>query len=74
VVTFWAGIVGAYANWLIPLFSAAVGASRPVLAGAGFQAEPWQEALISASPVAGVLAPIVCAGLVVYALRAPRTA
>lgn len=74
VVAFWAGIVGAYANWLIPLFSAAVGASQPVLAGAGFHAEPWQEALISASPVAGVLAPIVCAGLAVYALRARNAA
>lgn len=69
VVAFWAALVGAYANWLVPLFSAVVGASQPKLAGAGFQAAPWQEALLAASPVAGVLAPIVCCSLLVWALR-----
>jgi hydroxylaminobenzene mutase len=34
---YWTGVVGAYANWLIPLFSAMVGASQPKLAGAGFR-------------------------------------
>ena len=28
-VCFWTALVGAYANWAIPLFSAAVGASKP---------------------------------------------
>jgi len=68
-ICFWAALIGAYANWLVPLFSAAVGASQPILVGAGFEAEPWQEALLSASPIAGVLAPIVCGCLVLWGLR-----
>jgi hydroxylaminobenzene mutase len=67
---YWAGVVGAYANWAIPLFSAAVGASQPRLAGAGFEAAPWAEALLRASPVAGVLAPILCTLFVLWGLRA----
>jgi hydroxylaminobenzene mutase len=69
VVAFWAALIGAYANWLVPLFSAAVGASQPQLAGAGFKAAPWQEALLAASPVAGVLAPLVCCSLLVWGMR-----
>lgn len=67
---YWAGLIGAYANWAIPLFSAAVGASQPKLAGAGFSAAPWAEGLIQVSPVAGVLAPILCSALVLWGLRA----
>jgi hydroxylaminobenzene mutase len=66
---FWSALVGAYANWAIPLFSAAVGASRPLLLGSGYTAAPWQEALVSASPVVGVLPPILCGGLAVWGLR-----
>ncbi len=66
---YWAGLVGAYANWAIPLFSAVVGASRPRLAGAGFSAAPWAESLLPLTGVGGVFAPIVCAGLVLWALR-----
>jgi hydroxylaminobenzene mutase len=47
VVCFWAALIGAYANWAIPLFSATVGASQPILAGAGYQAAGWQEALLT---------------------------
>lgn len=54
--TYWAGLNGAYANWVIPLFSAVVGASRPRLAGAGFSAAPWAESLMPLSGVGGVLA------------------
>ena len=68
-VCFWSALVGAYANWAIPLFSAAVGASKPLLLGAGHSAAPWQEALISASPIVGVLPPILCGSLVVWGLR-----
>jgi hydroxylaminobenzene mutase len=67
-ICFWAALVGAYANWAVPLFSAAVGASQPILVGAGFQAEPWQEALLTASPIAGVLPPIICGCIVVWGL------
>lgn len=70
VWAYWAGVVGAYANWAIPLFAAAVGASQPKLAGAGFQAAPWAESLIQLTPVAGVLAPILCSTLVLWGLRA----
>lgn len=67
----------AYANWAVPLFSAAVGASQPKLAGTGFEAAPWAEALLTLSPVGGVLAPILCAVLVLRALgreaRSPET-
>ncbi len=68
-VCFWAAIVGSYANWAIPLFSAVVGASQPMLVGKGFEAAPWQETLLLASPVVGVLPPILCAVLVVWGLR-----
>ena len=70
---YWAGLVGAYANGAVPLFSAAVGASQPKLAGAGFQAAPWAETLLRLSPLAGVLAPLLCTVLVLRAL-ARRTA
>lgn len=66
---YWAGIVGAYANWLVPLFSAVVGASQPRLAGAGFQASAWAEGLLRVSPIGGVLAPLLCSVLVLWALR-----
>jgi hydroxylaminobenzene mutase len=68
-VCFWAAVVGAYANWGIPLFSAAVGASQPILVGRGFEAAPWQEALLGASPVVGVLPPLLCGALAVWGLR-----
>ena len=68
-VCFWSALVGAYANWAIPMFSAAVGASKPLLLGAGHSAAPWQEALISTSPIVGVLPPIVCGCLAVWGLR-----
>lgn len=68
-VCFWAAVVGAYANWGIPLFSAMVGASQPILVGAGYQAAPWQEALLTASPIAGVIAPFLCGVLAVWGLR-----
>jgi len=73
-ICFWTALVGSYANWAIPLFSAIVGASQPMLVGAGFEAEPWQEALLMASPIVGVLPPIVCGSLAVWGLRgaAPR--
>jgi hydroxylaminobenzene mutase len=65
---FWTGVVGAYANWAIPLFSAVVGASQPILVGAGFEAAPWAEGLLRVSPVAGVAAPILCTVLVLHGL------
>jgi hydroxylaminobenzene mutase len=66
---FWAAVVGAYANWGIPLFSALVGASQPILVGAGHEAAPWQEALLTASPIVGVLPPFLCGALAVWGLR-----
>lgn len=66
---YWAGVVGAYANWAIPLFSAVLGASQPILVGAGFEAAPWAEGLLQLSPVAGVVAPLVCTVLVLHGLR-----
>ena len=68
-VCFWAALVGAYANWGIPLFSAVVGASQPILVGAGHQAASWQEALLTASPIVGVLPPLLCGALAVWGLR-----
>jgi len=65
---YWAGLVGAYANWAIPLFSAVVGASQPKLAGSGFRAAPWAELLLQVSPIGGVLAPLLCSVLVLRAL------
>jgi (hydroxyamino)benzene mutase len=70
VACFWSALVGAYANWAIPLFSALVGASQPILVGAGHQGSAWQEALLSASPIVGVLPPILCGSIAVWGLRA----
>lgn len=70
----WTALVGAYGNWAITLFSAVVGASQPKLAGAGFAAAPWAERLLALSPVAGVAAPILCTGLVLWGLRARSSA
>lgn len=69
-VAFWSALIGAYANWAIPLFSAAVGASQPILVGAGRQAEAWQETLLTLSGVVGVLPPILCGSVVIWGLRA----
>ncbi|HEY8152759.1 MAG TPA: hydrogenase [Myxococcota bacterium] len=63
------GVVGAYANWGIPLFSAIVGASQPILAGAGFEASPWAETILRISPIGGVVAPLLCAALVLWGLH-----
>ena len=68
-VCFWSALVGSYANWAIPLFSAVVGASQPLLVGEGHRAEDWQEALLVASPIVGVLPPILCATIAVWGLR-----
>jgi hydroxylaminobenzene mutase len=68
-VTFWAALVGAYANWAVPLFSATVGASQPILIGAGYEAAPWQEFLLTVTPVVSVLPPLVCAVAVLWGLR-----
>jgi hydroxylaminobenzene mutase len=73
-VCFWTALVGAYANWAVPLFSAAVGASQPILVGAGHRAAPWQEMLLTASPIVGVLPPIVCGALAVWGLRGKQQA
>lgn len=66
---FRAALLGAYANWAITFFAAAVGTSKPILAGAGFRAADWQEALIAATPLLGVGAPILCIALVLWGLR-----
>jgi len=66
---YWAAIVGAYANWGVPLFSAIVGASQPKLAGSGFEASPWAETVLQISPIGGVVAPLLCAALVLRALH-----
>jgi len=66
---FWAALIGAYANWAIPLFSASVGASQPFLVGAGYEASGWQEALPTASPIFGVLPPLLCGSIAVWGLR-----
>jgi hydroxylaminobenzene mutase len=71
---YWTGLVGAYANWSVPLFSAIVGASQPKLAGAGFEASPWAETVLQISPVGGVVAPLLCAVLVLWGLHRKATA
>jgi len=68
-VCFWAALAGAYSNWAIPLFSAIVGASQPILVGEGHQAAGWQEALLTASGLVSVPAPILCASLALWGLR-----
>jgi hydroxylaminobenzene mutase len=63
------GLVGAYANWCVPLFSAIAGASQPKLAGTGFEASPWAETVLQISPIGGVVSPLLCASLVLWALH-----
>lgn len=73
-VCFWAALLGAYSNWAIPLFSAGVGASQPILIGAGYEAAAWQESLLAWSALVSVPAPIVCAGVALWGLRRPADA
>jgi hydroxylaminobenzene mutase len=69
---FGSALIGAYANWIIPFFSAVVGASQPLLVGAGHRAADWQEALLAASPIVGVLPPLLCGALAVWGLKGSR--
>jgi hydroxylaminobenzene mutase len=66
-------VYGAYANWAVSLLGAAWGTKRltPV-AGAGYEAQAWQEAAVMAGLLSQVLAMLVATALVVWALRPPR--
>lgn len=68
-VVFWTALVGAYANWFFPLFSAVVGAGFPPLAGAGFTTQPWQEPIFRFSILLAGVPPVACSALVIWALR-----
>ena len=66
-------LYGTYANWAVTLLGAAWGTKRltPV-AGAGYEAQPWQEAVVMAGLLSLVLAMLVATALVVFALRPLR--
>lgn len=63
-------LYGAYANWAVSLLGAAWGTKRltPV-AGAGYDATPWQETLVQVGLISLVLAMLAGTALVVWALR-----
>jgi len=65
-------LYAAYANWAVSLLGAAWGTKRltPV-AGAGYEAAPWQEAVVQAGLLSLVLAMLVATAMVVWALRPP---
>jgi len=70
-------LYGGYANWAVSLLGAAWGTKRltPV-AGAGFEAQPWQETVVEVGLLSLVLAMLVGTALVVHALwsREPTSA
>lgn len=69
-LVFWSALVGAYANWGFTLFAAAAGTSAPILMNQGLRGSAWQEAVMSASAVLGVLPPLICTLVVLSGLRA----
>jgi hydroxylaminobenzene mutase len=66
-------LYGAYANWAVSLLGAAWSTKRltPV-AGAGYEATPWQETVVQIGLLSLVLAMLVGTALVVWALRPRR--
>jgi hydroxylaminobenzene mutase len=63
-------LYGTYANWVASCLAAAWGTSRRTpLAGAGYVAAPWQEAVVQGLQASLGLAMLAGAVLVVYALR-----
>ena len=63
-------LYGIYANWVASCLAAAWGTSRLTpLAGAGYGAAPWKEAVVQGLQVSLALAILAGAVLVVYALR-----
>lgn len=67
-------LYGAYANWAVSLLGAAWGTKRltPV-AGAGYEAAPWQETIVQLGLLSLVLAMLVATAMVVWALRPPSS-
>ena len=63
-------LYGTYANWAVSLLGAAWGTKRLTpIAGAGFAAAPWQEAVVEVGLLSLVLAMLVGTVLVLVALR-----
>lgn len=63
-------LYGTYANWVASCLAAAWGTSRRTpLAGAGYSAAPWKEAVVEVLLVSLSLAMLAGSVLVVYALR-----
>ena len=66
-------LYGTYANWGASCLAAAWGTSRLTpLAGAGYSAAPWQEAVVQVLQVSLALVILAGAVSVVYALRPQR--
>jgi len=72
--TYWLTVAGSYVS-CIGLFLAAVfgtSGSTP-LAGAGFGASPWQEAVVAAGLVGGGVALLIACAALVWGLRPSAT-
>lgn len=68
-------LYGTYANWVASVLAATWGTSRLTpLAGAGYGAAPWKEAVVQALQVSLALALLAGALSVVYALRSKPSA
>ncbi len=69
-VVYWQFLCAAYGCWLFCLLAAIFGASQMLpIAGAGHQALPWQEKVVTAGlGIVGVDMAVAC-GLVLYGLR-----
>lgn len=69
-VAYRAALGGAYGNWAVTLFAAALGtAAMTPIASAGFRARPWQEAAATAGFVGVGIAILVAAGLLLFGFR-----
>jgi hydroxylaminobenzene mutase len=67
---FGAALFGAYANWAVSLIAAALGTSSLTpIAGAGFNAQVWQERLVAGGFIAVGIAMITASAILLWGFR-----
>ncbi|MFC5698877.1 hydrogenase [Pseudomonas sp. GCM10022186] len=71
-LAYWTLLYGAYANWLFTTLAAVMGtAALSPVTGAGYEAEPWQESLVTLGFASVGISMIVAALLLLWGFR-PR--
>jgi len=73
-LTFWTLLYGSYANVLVTAFAAAFGtAAMTPLAGVGYRAPDWQEAVVTVGFVSVGISMLAASFLLLWGLRGSRT-